>query len=193
MLKCTSGLAGHGITMQPTPGRAVLCRTDSVRSACVPARCVQRSDGVAVLLPEFARTIMTDLPIRTSQRRGSGRVVRRGKSAAAETQPSAESRAASSASAPSRPAQAANAEPRARRTRASETAATSYPATPGGATAQREGMIEKAAYYRAVARGFAPGHELEDWVAAEREVDEINARAQLESVEAIDQAKRGTH
>jgi len=28
-----------------------------------------------------------------------------------------------------------------------------------------------AAYYRAEARGFAPGGELEDWLAAEREVD----------------------
>ena len=30
--------------------------------------------------------------------------------------------------------------------------------------------ISDAAYYHAQARGFAPGHELEDWVAAEREV-----------------------
>ena len=30
--------------------------------------------------------------------------------------------------------------------------------------------IEIAAYYRAQERGFAPGHELDDWVAAEAEV-----------------------
>jgi hypothetical protein len=31
-------------------------------------------------------------------------------------------------------------------------------------------LIEEAAYYRAARRGFAPGHELEDWVQAESEV-----------------------
>lgn len=31
-------------------------------------------------------------------------------------------------------------------------------------------QIEEAAYYRAKQRGFAPGHELEDWVQAESEV-----------------------
>jgi hypothetical protein len=30
--------------------------------------------------------------------------------------------------------------------------------------------IAEAAYYRAQQRGFAPGHELDDWVAAEAEV-----------------------
>ena len=33
-------------------------------------------------------------------------------------------------------------------------------------------LIEQAAYRRAQARGFAPGHELDDWLAAEREVRE---------------------
>ncbi len=37
----------------------------------------------------------------------------------------------------------------------------------------RRQMIAEAAYFRAEARGFAPGHELEDWVAAEQEVDLI--------------------
>ena len=31
-------------------------------------------------------------------------------------------------------------------------------------------LIEEAAYYRAQQRGFAPGHELDDWTAAEAEV-----------------------
>jgi hypothetical protein len=35
----------------------------------------------------------------------------------------------------------------------------------------REGRIARAAYARAERRGFAPGHEVEDWLAAEREVD----------------------
>ena len=32
-----------------------------------------------------------------------------------------------------------------------------------------------AAFYRAQARGFAPGRELEDWLEAEREVDALDA------------------
>jgi hypothetical protein len=36
---------------------------------------------------------------------------------------------------------------------------------------QRAALIAKAAYYRAEKRGFAPGHETEDWLAAESEVD----------------------
>lgn len=31
-------------------------------------------------------------------------------------------------------------------------------------------MIEEAAYYRAQRRGFAPGHELDDWLEAEAEL-----------------------
>lgn len=34
-------------------------------------------------------------------------------------------------------------------------------------------MIAEAAYYRAERRGFAPGHDLQDWLAAEIEVDEL--------------------
>ncbi len=36
---------------------------------------------------------------------------------------------------------------------------------------QRAGLIALAAYFRAQKRGFAPGHETEDWLAAEAEVD----------------------
>jgi hypothetical protein len=35
----------------------------------------------------------------------------------------------------------------------------------------RRDMIELAAYYRAAQRGFEPGHELTDWLAAERDVE----------------------
>lgn len=35
----------------------------------------------------------------------------------------------------------------------------------------RRNLISEAAYFRAVQRGFAPGSELDDWVAAEAEVD----------------------
>jgi hypothetical protein len=37
----------------------------------------------------------------------------------------------------------------------------------------RRGMIAEGAYLRAERRGFAPGHEHEDWVAAEAEVDAL--------------------
>ena len=36
---------------------------------------------------------------------------------------------------------------------------------------QRAALIARAAYFRAMNRGFAPGHELADWLAAEAEVD----------------------
>lgn len=36
---------------------------------------------------------------------------------------------------------------------------------------RRRTLITEAAYFRAQRRNFAPGHELEDWLAAEAEVD----------------------
>jgi hypothetical protein len=36
---------------------------------------------------------------------------------------------------------------------------------------QRQAMIAEAAYLRAERRGFAPGREAEDWLAAEDEVN----------------------
>src|SRR4051812_35589160 len=36
---------------------------------------------------------------------------------------------------------------------------------------QRAALIARAAYFRAMNRGFAPGYELADWLAAEAEVD----------------------
>jgi hypothetical protein len=44
------------------------------------------------------------------------------------------------------------------------------------APADRQVKIELEAYLRAERRGFEPGHELEDWLAAERSV---GARADL--------------
>ena len=37
---------------------------------------------------------------------------------------------------------------------------------------QRHEMIEIAAYFKAEQRGFAPGHELDNWLKAEQEVEE---------------------
>jgi len=36
---------------------------------------------------------------------------------------------------------------------------------------QRNALIARAAYFRAMSRGFAPGDDLADWLAAEAEVD----------------------
>jgi hypothetical protein len=44
---------------------------------------------------------------------------------------------------------------------------------------ERRDMIARAAYFRAERRNFAPGHEEEDWVAAEAEVDRELARRAL--------------
>ncbi len=38
---------------------------------------------------------------------------------------------------------------------------------------EREKMIATTAYLRAEQRGFAPGHEQEDWLQAEAEVDRL--------------------
>lgn len=46
------------------------------------------------------------------------------------------------------------------------------PATEPGEP-QLKSMIAEAAYYRAEKRGFAPGLELEDWLAAEMEIDSL--------------------
>jgi hypothetical protein len=46
----------------------------------------------------------------------------------------------------------------------------SGPASDTGAAQGRHAAISLAAYFRAEARGFAPGHEFEDWLAAEEDV-----------------------
>jgi Protein of unknown function (DUF2934) len=48
-------------------------------------------------------------------------------------------------------------------------APTAVPVT--GQIQVRHASIAEAAYFRAERRGFAPGHELEDWLAAEDEVE----------------------
>ena len=56
-----------------------------------------------------------------------------------------------------------------------KTAARAKPARPasvaaGPSPAEREAMVRTAAYFRAQRRGFQPGYEWEDWLAAEEEV-----------------------
>ncbi len=38
---------------------------------------------------------------------------------------------------------------------------------------ERRAMIAESAYLRAERRGFGPGYEVEDWLAAEREIDAL--------------------
>jgi hypothetical protein len=45
--------------------------------------------------------------------------------------------------------------------------------------AMRERMIAEAAYYLAERRGFAPGYELADWLAAECEIDRALEAARI--------------
>lgn len=44
---------------------------------------------------------------------------------------------------------------------------------------QRRNYIEVAAYYIAERRGFSGGHEAEDWVTAENEIDRLLAEGKL--------------
>ena len=44
---------------------------------------------------------------------------------------------------------------------------------------KRCAMIAEAAYYLAECRGFASGHEQEDWLAAEAEIDDLLMRGQV--------------
>jgi len=41
----------------------------------------------------------------------------------------------------------------------------------------REARIAEAAYWRAERRGFTPGSELDDWLSAEKEIDQPERRS----------------
>jgi len=53
------------------------------------------------------------------------------------------------------------------------TAAGSVPLIPASL---RLDMIRDAAFFRAEARNFAPGQEIEDWLAAEQDIDDLILR-----------------
>lgn len=40
------------------------------------------------------------------------------------------------------------------------------------AAERRHSLVAEAAYFRAARRGFAPGHEVDDWLEAEREIED---------------------
>jgi hypothetical protein len=54
-----------------------------------------------------------------------------------------------------------------------KTAARVRPTVAKPSAVERDEMIRTAAYYRAQRRGFAPGYEWEDWLAAEAEVSTL--------------------
>lgn len=57
---------------------------------------------------------------------------------------------------------------------------------------QREAMIRDAAYYHYAKRGYAPGHELDDWLAAEAEIERrIEEAAEFPPDTAVQQS--GVH
>ncbi|HSD75576.1 MAG TPA: DUF2934 domain-containing protein [Steroidobacteraceae bacterium] len=85
---------------------------------------------------------------------------------------------------PSTPGKPSRARKRAVKAKATETQpeapprpsseAASGPAVPIRLSAMdRESMIQTAAYYRAQRRNFQSGRELEDWLAAESEIDAV--------------------
>jgi len=53
---------------------------------------------------------------------------------------------------------------------ARKAAAAPAAAPPPAGGVERADLVRLAAYYRAERRGFAPGYELDDWLAAEAEV-----------------------
>jgi hypothetical protein len=63
---------------------------------------------------------------------------------------------------------------------------TDLPVTGSGANAgsvsaeQRHALIERAAYLLAEGRGFSPGEELDDWLAAETEIDRQLCQAEAD-------------
>jgi hypothetical protein len=50
----------------------------------------------------------------------------------------------------------------------------SYPTHLEHAPEERRFRIERAAYFKAEERGFAPGQEMQDWLEAERELDQAS-------------------
>jgi hypothetical protein len=55
-------------------------------------------------------------------------------------------------------------------TRKKSTEANAVSAETPARSADLHGMIETAAFYLAAERSFAPGHELDDWLEAERRI-----------------------
>ncbi len=52
-----------------------------------------------------------------------------------------------------------------------ESSSAENPSLTGVSDEERHQLISEAAYYRAEQRSFEPGHELEDWLTAEAEIE----------------------
>ena len=48
-------------------------------------------------------------------------------------------------------------------------------------------MIGEAAYYRSSRRGFVPGHELDDWLAAEADIERASFRQQPPEPDTVEE------
>lgn len=63
----------------------------------------------------------------------------------------------------------------------------------GSSPEARQRMIREAAYYHYMSRGFEPGHEVEDWLEAEAEIEQaILARQQDEAAFAASGRQQGS-
>lgn len=65
---------------------------------------------------------------------------------------------------------------------------TGRPASPGAMRVSpdaRQRLIREAAYYRYAERGFAHGHDVEDWLAAEADFERAPPRVQLPEAEPM--------
>jgi hypothetical protein len=58
-------------------------------------------------------------------------------------------------------------------------------------SAEFAAAVAERAYFRALHRGFAPGHELDDWLAAEREVAALLASTEPPARKSAARGKAG--
>lgn len=58
---------------------------------------------------------------------------------------------------------------------------------------ERENMIRVAAYFRYLKRGCCPGHDLDDWLAAESEIESGTLRPQAVEPPELEIQQSGVH
>ena len=68
---------------------------------------------------------------------------------------------------------------------AGESVASPDPVSISLSTGDRESMVRTAAYFRAQQRNFATGHALDDWLAAEAEIDAALLESRLGALRAV--------
>ena len=60
-------------------------------------------------------------------------------------------------------------QPKSRRSKSTATRSKTKKVKNGNGASDAQLRVKEAAYYKALERGFDPGHELDDWLAAEKE------------------------